>query len=76
VCSARFAWFSRRSAHSYRTRGRAETRPVTHCGWRGPITYSSLVAVVVELHNVGALLDALQLVEFFVQNVASGADVV
>jgi hypothetical protein len=39
-------------------------------------SYSSLVAVVVELHNVGALLDALQLVEFFVQNVASGADVV
>jgi hypothetical protein len=32
--------------------------------------------VVVELHNVGTLLDALQLVEFFVQNVASGADVV
>jgi hypothetical protein len=35
----------------------------------------SLVAVVVELHNVGALLDALQLVEFFVENVASGPDV-
>jgi hypothetical protein len=32
--------------------------------------------VVVELHNVGTLLDALQLVKFFVQNVASGADVV
>ena len=36
----------------------------------------SLVAVVVELHNVGALLDALQLLEFFVENVASGADAV
>jgi hypothetical protein len=28
-------------------------------------------AAIVELHNVGALLDALQLVEFVVQNVAS-----
>jgi hypothetical protein len=32
--------------------------------------------VVIELHNVGALLDVLQLVEFFVENVASGADAV
>ena len=42
----------------------------------GPIPYLSPVAAVVELHNVGTPLDALQLVEFFIQNVASGADVV
>jgi hypothetical protein len=42
----------------------------------GRLVNLSLVAVVVELHNVGALLDALQLVEFFVETVASGADVV
>jgi hypothetical protein len=48
-----------------------------HPPWvAGRLLNLSPVAVVVELHNVGALLDTLQLVEFFVENVAPGADVV
>jgi hypothetical protein len=45
-------------------------------GVAGRLLNLSLVAVVVEMHNVGALLDALQLLQFFVEDVASGADVV